>query len=79
MGDQGGLEFRIEVSDGVVTARAKHTPLRPAGDYAPSVGRGVIEKNFATAGQKMLRMPKRLKDQRSGKRRERGRRRKRNC
>ena len=40
--DQEHLEFRIEVSDGVRIARAKHTPLRPAGDYAPTVGRGVI-------------------------------------
>ena len=37
-GEQGGLEDKLEVSDGVVNARAKHTPLRHAGVYAPTVG-----------------------------------------
>ena len=44
-GEQGGLVDKLEVSDGVVNARAKHTPLRHAGVYAPTVERGVIEKN----------------------------------
>ena len=77
--DQRDLEFRIEVSDGVMIARAKHTPRRPAGEYVLTAGREAIGKNFVTAGRRILRMPKRLKEQRSGKRRERGRRRKRNC
>ena len=38
MGGQGGLGFRMEVSDGVVTARARPTPLRPAGEHAPTAG-----------------------------------------